>query len=203
MRTKLKFAVVAALLMLLGPLAASAYSEPPDSSGIVTRGDGVLVYGYWSDGLLVLTGLTAEEFCQPPIDAIFGPRQTVIDRPNEGIIGFVKAGVPVSVYEYSGPELSVENPSGGFDLLVENCGAIVDGDPATVPIEPLATGEAELRVMFRATGDGSFDYHSSTVGTVVTADGGTAQVNTFEQLLLGGDVFTLEEVSQIRVNYTG
>jgi hypothetical protein len=180
---------LAAGLMLM---ATTALAAPPASSGVVDREIGESGYVYSGDGVHVLTG---------PVDLADGclgegfsePIVSFINRPNgtnshhftirEGIAVFADEGI-ADVFEW-------------LDMA---CGALLDGDPATVAPEPLATGEGKVVFHFRMDADEVVHVHNGATGKVVTADGRTVHINTFASYTEDASGLTLH---QLRVNYGG
>lgn len=197
-RVSIRVLLCSAACLLLGPLVAGASAAPPDNSGVVERGDGALGFIYWEGDHLVMYG-TAEQFCASPTPPT-GPGGTTVRPANGSTIEFTKVDVPVSVYEYTGVDATVD-PSGGFAFLFANCAAIADGDPTTEPIEAVATGTVRLQARFRTDANGVTRQTNSMVGRLTTTDGESAHLNTYADFSFSETA--PPELKTLRVNYSG
>ncbi len=188
---------VAVGMLALTPVASAT---PPGESGAVERGEAPGGFIYWGDGTLAITGNALEEPClslPPPfVGASF------ISPGNGSSQDHFRGEVPVLVYE--DPRLQADDPDiGFFFIFVEQCGLLLDGDPNTNPVDPVATGEVRLRADFRADTRGVVHLHNSLVGQVTTSDGDQAHLNTFAQLTFDAATGALINLKELRVHYTG
>lgn len=188
---------VAAGMMALTPVASAA---PPGESGVVVRGEVDGGFIYWGDGTLAITGNALEEPClnlPPPF--VSGS----FISPGDGSSQDHRLGeVPVLVFQ--DPRLQADDLNIGFFFIFEEqCGLLLDGDPNTNPVDPVATGDVLLRADFRVDTRGVVHSHNSLVGQVTTSDGDKAHLNTFAQLTIDAATGALINVQQLRVHYTG
>lgn len=191
MRGQRMRALVLATTMALG-MATAAVAAPPDESGVVTRLSLPVGLVYDEDGIYVIGGPPFEQGCR---DAGFAePTWSFVDRGDGGQnVHFTCSGERIMVFE--GDYDSI------FDLIGEACGAVFDGDPETVPPEPVAVGVGRYAVNERVDPDGTVHGHDSLVGGVRTTDEGkSVHLRAFAKYVVDGSGFHFQ---QLRVDYGG
>lgn len=188
----IKTALISTLALgLLAAAAPAAMAAPPDESGAVTRGPSAGGYVYQGSGYIVLSG--------PPLgDGCYGngfsePSAMFIEPRN---------GSFQEKYSYPLEQINVFDDEGlnMFVWLDAACGAVVDGNPATMPPEPLAVGIGRLNFNVRVAASGVVHIRNSVVGKATTASGKRVHVSTFAKLTIDGGG---ETIHQLRVNYGG
>lgn len=156
-------------------LAACAGAEPDFVEETHQEG---FFYGNFDEGVALFAGATAVEFCndeQPVFDAKLyefedGSTRLEIDPS------------PASLYLYDTP---LEPP----EFLNETCTALFDDDDTTIPLEPFATGEGELRNTIETAPDGTVEVSNTSTGTVTVEDGSTIDVvGTADLTIVDGEL---------------
>jgi hypothetical protein len=188
MRKSLKsLALFGGMLLFLSAFAGPVSAGPPDNSGNVERFvvDVGLVYD--NGEYAVVTGPPFSEGC-------FGEGfpLTTAQGVNRGNGTFSETwrikNINVMVFEWEGNV---------FELIDQNCTAIVNGDP--LPVEPIAVGEGRHNFKVSGGQDGVHIQNTLTA-RVMTTDGQRAHVNAFASFDDGpGGLVNLVQ----RINYTG
>jgi hypothetical protein len=184
-------AVCAAMIIGFGGSAftSSVSAGPPDESGNVERFEVEAGQVYDDGEYAVVTGPPFSEGCVGQ-----GFSLTTAQGVSRGNGTFSQTwrikNINVMVFEWEGDV---------FDLIGQNCEAIFDGDPETMPVEPIAVGEG--RHSFKVSGDQNGVHIRNTLtARVTTTDGQRAHVNTFASFDDGpGGLVNLVQ----RINYTG
>ena len=95
--------VISAVIIVLASLLGNALAEPPDSAGIVTRGDYTWADFYVDEesGLLVVLGVDIEDWCaaEVPFDVIYYSDKFLSNPPR--INTLEKADVTTSVWDFT------------------------------------------------------------------------------------------------------
>lgn len=184
-------AVLAASLLLAGS-ATAAFAEPQgyDKQPYVEG----FFYGDFDEEVLLFAGATAENFCngdEPTHDA------RVFHR-NDGSTDIKVNASQQPIYLYS-------SPLGAPELIAATCEALGDGDPATAPLDPFATGDGQVRIRLEIAPDGTVHAVNSTVGTATSADGTTWKVRGWADLMIvdGVPVGSPTEFQGLRIALTG
>lgn len=194
MSTTIQRTVTAALatcLLLAGSTTAAAagpqgYDEQQHVEG--------LFYGDFDLEILLFAGATTEDFCngnEPTHDA------RVFTR-HDGSVDIMVDASEQPIYLYS-------SPLGGPELIDATCEAMFDGDPDTVPLEPFAVGEGQVRMRIGIAPDGTVHIVNSTVGSATAADGTTWKVRGWADLMIvdGVPVGAPTEFQGARFTMTG
>ena len=192
-RRTLLGALIATVVLSVGAVAQAA---PPDGSGVVQRGpsfyDGFV---YRGGGYIVLTGPAWDTGC---LGQGFPEPTGMFVLPGNGSFQehFTLDGESILVLDdTAGPALDDIWP-----WLEAACDAATDGDPSTVPPEPLAVGEGKVSFHLRVSTDGTANIHNWVNGTVETTDGRTVHLSTFAKFSDGPAGFSMQI---LRVNYGG
>jgi hypothetical protein len=139
-------------------------------------------YGTFDEdpNIVLLVGGTAEEFCLDDPDPFVAEPGITTERVfvrNDGQVD-VKVNdkdQPIHLYESTG-----EAP----DLIAQTCEALFDGDPTTTPVEPFASGTADLKVRVSVISDDLVDVFNSVNGTATANDGSEYKVRASADLIV-------------------
>lgn len=193
--------VIAAMVGGMSP-PNTAYAEP---RGFIEQEVALgYFYGTVDDdpNIVLLVGGTAEEFCLDDPDPFVGEPGVTTERVFIRYDGQVDVKVndkeqPIYLYESTG-----EAP----DLIAATCEALFDGDATTTPVEPFASGTANLKVRVGVISDDLVDVFNSVNGTATGVDGTEYKARASADLIIENDVpqgdpaefvsFTLTEIKR-------
>lgn len=184
-------AAIAAAVTAAAALAACAEAEPDFLEETQQEG---LFYGNADEAVALFAGATAVEFCddeQPVFDA-------KLYEFEDGSTRLEIEPSPASLYLYDTP---LEPP----EFLNETCTALFDRDEGTIPLEPFATGEGELRNIIDTAADGTVEVSNTSSGTVTAEDGSTIDVvGTADLMIVDGQlVGSPDEFQSLQLERTG
>lgn len=155
----------------------------------------------WTEGffygdfeIALFAGATAAQFCtgeEPTHDARLFTRR-------DGTLEFKVDASRQPLYLYA-------TPLGGPEFVEQTCAALLDGDPATVPLEPFAVGEGQVRLRFALAPTGEIHIVNSAIGSATSADGQTWRVRGWADLMVvdGAPVGSPTEFQGLRIARTG
>lgn len=143
-------------------------AQPPEESGVVTRdtSDDLPFYPDPADGLVLLPGpASLDEGCRG--EGFPEGARSTIERPNGSVKVSVRhRDVGLNLYESANP----------FGFLPEQCALALDGDPATVPAEPIGVGIGSVVQHITFHPDGSSDWQNWVVGRLDHPEGSTSPI---------------------------
>jgi hypothetical protein len=143
-------------------------AEPPEESGVVMRDvfDGVPYYPDPADGLVLLPGPVAfDDGCRG--EGFPDGTRSTIERSDGTVKMYIRhRDVVLSLYESADP----------FGFIPEQCALALDGDPATVPAEPIGVGVGSVVQHLTFHPDGSADIQNWVVGRLDHPDGSTSPI---------------------------
>jgi hypothetical protein len=187
---------IAAAVMAAALLAAAApavFAAPPADSGVVNRGTSFGGWVYEGSGYYVLSGpplaqgCYGEGFSEPPAMFI-SPRN----------------GSSQEKYQWPHEQINVFKATAGmnaFEWLDGACGAVVDGNPATQPPDPVAVGVGRLKLHVRVDTAERVHIQNGVVGKVTTSDGRRVHLSTRAKYIVYPD--GSEDLQQLWVKYGG
>ncbi len=157
-----------ACLLLLAMTAAAASADPGRSPDEIDHPAGRF-YGNFDLDILLFAAGTAEDICTGE------PEPTVRARVQERADGTTMLwarsdDVPFVLYRAD---------VGAPEFIEQTCGALLDGDPATVPVQPFAAGVGRFRERSVTSPDGVVAITNSVSGLASSPDGTTWTVRTW------------------------
>lgn len=135
MPTTIRQTIIAmlAVCLLLAGATTAASAGPRGSTQQDHKAD--RFYGNFELGILLFTGGGVEDICNGAPEPIVTAR--VFHQKNGTVRLRVKTqDVPIVLYH---------SPLGAPEFIDATCGAMFDGDPTTMPVQPFATGTAKSR----------------------------------------------------------
>lgn len=159
-------------LLLAGSVTAAAaapqgYDEQDHMAG--------RFYGNFDVDVLLFTGDTVENYCNGAPEPVVTAR--VFSREDGGVeLKVNSGGMPIFLYH---------SPLGAPEFIDETCGALFDGDPATVPVQPFAIGTANFKERISIAADGAEHDSNGVNGTATSTDGTHWKVRTWADFDLG------------------
>jgi hypothetical protein len=134
-------------------------------------------YGNFEQGVLLFTE-HVEPICTGAPEPVVPAR--VFHRKD----GTVQ--VKVNVREL--PIVLYRSPLGAPEFIDETCTALFDDDPATVPVQPFATGTANFKERITISPDGVEDHFNGVNGFATGTDGTTWKVRTWADFVIDDGV---------------
>jgi hypothetical protein len=161
------------LLLVWSPAAASAaphgYDEQDHGAG--------RFYGNFEQGILLFTE-NVESICTG------APEPTVSARVFHRKDGTVQVKVNAREVQI----VLYRSPLGAPEFIDETCTALFDDDPATVPVQPFATGTANFKERITIPPDGVEDHANGVNGFATGTDGTTWKVRTWADFIIDDGV---------------
>lgn len=178
--------VAAAAAALVGGVAAPTVVEAEPQGYFEQEFAVGFFYGTFGEdpNIVLLVGGTAVEFCLDDPDPFVGepgvaPSRVFVRDDGRVDIKVNDTDQPIYLYESSG-----EAP----DVIAETCEALFDDDPATTPLEPFASGAADLKVRIGVISDDLVDVFNSVNGTATGTDGTEYKVRASADLIVENGV---------------
>lgn len=135
-------------------------------------------YGNFDEDVLLFTGDGVESICTGAPEPIVSAR--VFDRDDGDVEVKVNAReVPIVLYRSS---------LGAPEFIDATCSALFDGDPATVPVQPFASGTANFKERIVSSPDGVEHHFNGVNGFATGIDGTTWKVRTWADFVIDGGV---------------
>lgn len=173
-------AVATALVVLALAASPAAAGLPPDDVDPQGYDVDTLSYLFFydapADGIVVTVGGPATAWCTGEPSMVDGRTRTGVDGTFSGKVR--SPGQSIHVYAFDGiaPQ-----------LVDETCAALFDGDPATEPIAPIATGEGRLKVTETVDPDGVVWLFNGVNGFASSPDGTQWKVRTWADFGITAD----------------
>lgn len=150
--------IIAAALAVCAPLVVSvAKAQQEQEVNYAAK----LFYANFDEDVLLFAGGGVEEICNgasPPIVTAYVSERSDGTR----VLRSESHDVPFVLYYTDLPPI---------EFIGQTCQAMFDGDPATVPVQPFASGTGFVRLRYVAHTDGVVDITNSIVGQATGPDG--------------------------------
>jgi len=186
-----RLAALATATILLAALSPMATAGAAPAQNV----DGSTSYFYFGDGYLVMTGDDLAAWCA---DDGANVHMTLPNPENGATHMHFRGTVPLMLF--SVPHLT-DDVGEAFAYLDMACGAALDGDPATVPPEPVATGAGQFSASFVVNPDGTARSHNSLSGKIWT-DNGVEHLTAVVNIVLSATGVP-SKVNTIQFRYSG
>lgn len=136
-------------------------------------------YGGFGSGVLLFTGEGgAEDICNEAPEPVVTAR--VFER-NDG-------SVDLKVDAQEVPFVLYHTDLDAVAFIDQTCGALFDGDPLTVPVQPFASGTAKFRERISSSADGVDEIFNGVNGFANSPDGTTWKVRTWADFVVDNGV---------------
>lgn len=167
---------VLAVCLLLAWTTAAALAAPPGYHE--QNHDAGRFYANFEQDVLLYTGDGVESICTG------APEPTVPARVFHRKDGTVQLKV-------NAREMSIvlyRSPLGAPEFIEETCTALFDNDPATVPVQPFATGTANFKERITISPDGVEDHVNGVNGFATGTDGTKWKIRTWADFVIDNGV---------------
>jgi len=130
-------------------------------------------YGNFDQDVLLFAGASAEATCREEIPSV----ASRVRAKKNGVVVVTIAPQRVKTYLYA-------TDLGAPEFLAETCAALGDADPATLPVQPFATGSGNLRERVEVSPDDGTAVVNSVRGHASNTAGETWRIRGWADLVV-------------------